>query len=232
VTTASPEFCNKQLSLLRSLVRMPKEMAGADMDLQLVGYMNALCRYDPRDVEAACRSWVEVKRSKFFPTLPDLLDEADEAKLKREHQQLAHAPARAHAGENFIQRCHRLGFGADRMSTIGSGAWKNIWERSEPDRERPARWVPLTDGHVLLALQWCEAHPGVTWKPIAHATPAEIRETMRLVLQMEANPAAYFAPATPSLIAIGREMIRRHIEAGRAPADVVEWFEPLPVAAE
>lgn len=225
---ASPEFCSQQITRLRSLVRMPKEMAGLDLDVQLLGYMNALCRYDPRDIEAACTSWVEVKRSRFFPTLPDLLDEVDEAKLKREHRQIVHTPARAQAGENFVQRCLRLGFHAGRMSTIGHGAWKNIWERSEPDKQRPPRWVPLTDGQVMLALQWCEAHPGVTWKPIAHETPESIRETAKLVLQMQANPEAYCE--AQGLIEIGMAIIQRHIEAGRAPPDVVAWFEPEPLA--
>lgn len=56
----------------------------------------------------------------------------------------------------------------------------------------------------------------------------EIRATAKLVLEIEARPQDHIG--APHLAKIGRTLIQRHIEAGRAPSDVVEWFKPVEAA--
>jgi hypothetical protein len=218
---ASPDFCMRVLTRLRGRVALKADMKGIDLELQLADYASELTTYEPADVEAACLGWS--RKSKWWPALAELIEAADEAKLKREHQRISHT--RAQPGENFIQRCLRLGFHAGRMSTISHSGWKNIWEQSEPDRQHPVRWDPMTDEQVVQALQWCEEHPGMTWKPAKiPSTPEEIRHTAKLVFDIEASPESF--SSGPALAKLGRTLIYRHIANGTCPPDVATFFPP------
>lgn len=114
---------------------------------------------------------------------------------------------------NFVQRAAKLGFGADRLSLIGYDQWRNIAELRLPDHE------------TVQALAWCEAHPGMTWRPLKPLTTAdEIRCTAKLVYDIEASPESFIAGK--ALAKIGRELIRRHMETGTCPPDVARFFAP------
>jgi hypothetical protein len=208
VNTASIEFCLKLLTRLRSMVRMPKDMAGADLDLQMADYARVLSKYAPQDVEAGILRWAE--SHKFWPTLNELLRSVGEAGAGR-----LSAIAQRGKGENFVQRALRLGFHAGRLSEIGYQQWQHIANR------------PLDDVEVVQALSWCEANPGRTWgTEKAPATADEIRTTAKLVFDIDATPESFIAGR--ALAKIGRELIRRHMEAGTCPPDVATFFAPLP----
>ena len=205
------------LDELRLLARRRPEVSAGDQSKQLVLYAERLARMDPRDSRSAL-----ARRWKFWPDWNELLEAVEEEKLAREHRQATQFRG-SRRGENFVQRCQRLGFAADRLSAIGHGAWRNIWERSEPDKQYPPRWMPMPDEQIVQALQWCEEHPGVTWataKP--PATANDIRATAKMVFDIEATPESFIAGK--ALAKIGRELIRRHMEAGTCPPDVATFF--------
>jgi len=83
----------------------------------------------------------------------------------------------------------------------------------------------MTDEQVVQALQWCEEHPGMTWKPVKKpSTPEEIRHTAKLVIDIEASPESF--RSGPALAKLGRLLIYRHIANGTCPSDVATFFPP------
>lgn len=210
--TASVDHCSRCLTRLRGMVRLPKDMVAADLDMQLADYIRALGRFAPQDVENGCIAWAE--RSKWWPALADLLDAVRDAQAAREGR-AAIRGRRASGDETFVERCQRLGFHAGRMSEIGVANWGGIFDH---DREHG-----MQDPELIAALQWCEQHRNRPWKLAPKPVTAEtIQETCRLVEDVRRNPGQYLA--APSVIEMGEYLIARHIAAGRAPDDVVSWY--------
>lgn len=196
-----------------------------EMDAKAKTYIQELTRagFDPRDVAAAVGAWP----TEYFPGSWTLLRAAvDDAALRRRQGETANSD-RPRRGENFVERCLRLGFHAGRLSAISAGCWRPILEWSEKRDEKTGQPLhPLSDDALRSCLTWCEENPGRAWRPpVPRPTAATVRETARLVRDLRATPQDYVAPQ--ALAAIGEQMLARHIAEGHAPPDVARDFAHL-----
>jgi hypothetical protein len=221
-------------AIAESIVRLKNltsrgNLAAEELDAKAKVYIQELTRagFDPRDVADAVGAWP----TEFFPGSWTLLRAAvDDAALRRRQGEAVNGN-RPRRGENFVERAHRLGFDASAMSHVGVGGWGPLLAYIEERDEETGRLLhPLSDEGLADALRWCQSHPGRAWRPLRpRPAPAAVRETARLVLDMRADPSAYVA--APSLVAIGENLLRRHVAEGHAPSDVEIQFPHLQPAS-
>jgi hypothetical protein len=215
---AHPQQIMTLLRELRAATRRGNNLTAEDQAEQAKLYAGRLSGFDVRDLAEAVREWP----GDFWPDSWNLLRAAvDDAALRRRQREAtqAQAPA-AHRGrpaESFLGRCLRLGYDAGRVSAISYHGWQNLASEHQAGR--------LTDAGLVEGLRWCDENGGRVWKPEPEpATHESIRETCKLLAAVRGQPELFHAPALIALI--GDELIRRHIEAGRAPTDVTDWFGP------
>lgn len=215
---------------LRVVTRPDASLSPEQRDAQALVYTKRLAAFDPRDVKAAITRWP----TEFWPAWSLLQAAVDDAALKRRQGEAVNSNRPRH-GENFVERALRLGFDAGAMSHIGVGGWGPLlayMEERDPETKRLLH--PLSDEGVTDALRWCQDHPGRSWRPMRpRPTPADVRETARLVRDIRTSPQNYVHAA--GLADIGENLIRRHIANGHCPADVERDFphlQPVLEAAE
>jgi len=168
---ASQEFCNRMLSRLRSMVRMPKDMAGVDLEMQQTDYVRVLAKYPPEDVEAGVLRYAE--QHKFWPTLSELLEAIGQA---RESRQIT-GPATANPLAELSQAVN-VAFG------FLSNAHLRELDRLDPHRRQQivnetARWFlpywreaigaqgqPAMRPWIAMINEFIEAKLGKSWRQI------------------------------------------------------------------
>jgi hypothetical protein len=123
----SLQAISASLTRLRVCVRVDRDLSAEDLAQQKVAYLDALQRFSPAAVDAACRA--SAAESEWWPPLKRLLA------LAREHQAAEAAalalPAPGSAAvtrEDFLARCARLGFAVGTMRTLGHDRWWPLFE--------------------------------------------------------------------------------------------------------